>query len=366
MNNSRLGCNKIAVPQRKKRFYTRKPFIALLAVLAVLGIFSNKNSFAQRNQTVELKVVKSFPDINDEVILAGPTDIDIDEEGNIYVCDYVLSSILKFSSSGKYITRIGRAGQGPGEFTNPSVFRYANGKIYIIDQANRRIQWMSPEGSYIGAFKVVDNPRAIALYGDKIYSIHINFKLHWSSDPQKPNDLIWVFDEKGRRILSFGNHLDFYFESAGNLSPAVSISHIEIFNNQVYVLFVYYPILRIYTLEGKLQKEIHFDMKDYAKRASKNYKWKNFQRRIERLPFKGLFQTFHVNELGIFVGLSNPDGLIIDQFDYDGDFRKRYTKEKKAEEYHLRDFIIIPTGNNKGKFYILNEDGLPTVDICVE
>jgi hypothetical protein len=331
---------------------------------------NNQEIFAQDGQTVKLRVEKSFPNANDQTILAGPTDLDIDESGNIYVCDFILCSILKFSPSGKFLASIGKAGQGPGEFTQLSQFSYDNkGKIYINDQAQRRIQWMTTEGRYLGEFKVVNIPGALTVHQGKIYAINLNDHLHWSFEKQKPNDLIWVLDEKGKRISAFGDHLDFddNLSLPDNLSPSVSKALIEIFNDQVYLVFIYYPILRIYTLEGELQNTIRFNGMNYEKRFPGNYKWEKLQRKQEKLPFKFLFRAFDVNALGIFIALYNPEGLMIDQFDHAGNFRKRYTKEKKGKEYDLRDFIVSPMANGKVKFFILNEeDDVPRVDICVE
>ena len=48
-----------------------------------------------------------------------PSDIAIDDQGNIYILDAGNHRIQKFGADGKYITTIGNRGQGPGEFYFP-------------------------------------------------------------------------------------------------------------------------------------------------------------------------------------------------------------------------------------------------------
>jgi hypothetical protein len=64
-------------------------------------------------------------------------DIEVDEQGNIFVVDMSNYRIQKFDRNGKYRQSIGRKGQGPGEFEWPSKVRIDNnnGKIYVQDSA---------------------------------------------------------------------------------------------------------------------------------------------------------------------------------------------------------------------------------------
>ena len=65
------------------------------------------------------------------------------------VCFYV------FSSEGKFIRIIGRAGQGPGEILKPYFFDIdLNGDIYVYESGNRRITIFSREGKYVNSFRM--------------------------------------------------------------------------------------------------------------------------------------------------------------------------------------------------------------------
>lgn len=65
------------------------------------------------------------------------------------VCFYV------FSSEGKFLRIIGRAGQGPGEILKPYFFDIdLNGDIYVYESGNRRITIFSREGKYVNSFRM--------------------------------------------------------------------------------------------------------------------------------------------------------------------------------------------------------------------
>jgi hypothetical protein len=59
----------------------------------------------------------------------------VDAEDNILVSDMSNFRIQVFDREGKYIKTIGRSGQGPGEFEQPTLIRLegSSGKIYVKD-----------------------------------------------------------------------------------------------------------------------------------------------------------------------------------------------------------------------------------------
>jgi hypothetical protein len=88
--------------------------------------------------------------------LFHPTDVDIDDAGNLYICDYANGRIRKINTAG-IITTI--AGTGFGGFSGdggPStaaqlmlpygVKVLADGSVFITDQGNNRIRKISPSG----------------------------------------------------------------------------------------------------------------------------------------------------------------------------------------------------------------------------
>jgi len=69
----------------------------------------------------------------------------VDSEGYVYVPDNGYYSVRVFSSSGDFLTEVGRQGQGPGEFQSLSdVAIGARDSLFVYDDINRRISVFSP------------------------------------------------------------------------------------------------------------------------------------------------------------------------------------------------------------------------------
>jgi hypothetical protein len=89
-------------------------------------------------------------------------DVQVDDEGCIYVDDSRNGRIQVFDRNGKYLKTIGRQGQGPGEFTLLTRLRILPraGRLYVRDSGTRRISFFNLLGNYLGS---VPTPYAIVL-----------------------------------------------------------------------------------------------------------------------------------------------------------------------------------------------------------
>lgn len=67
-------------------------------------------------------------------------DVDVDQDGNIYVVDLGNRRVQVFSKNGIYIRTLGRFGQGPGEFELPHTINIDEdrGNIIVADRSRRR------------------------------------------------------------------------------------------------------------------------------------------------------------------------------------------------------------------------------------
>ena len=109
------------------------------------------------NPEIKLEFVKKIGDLdneNENYLLFRPRDVFRDNNGNIYVLDRGNSRIQKFDNEGIFLLSIGREGQGPGEFLNPTSIEVdLTGNIYVSDFGNKRVQILSNEGKYIDSFR---------------------------------------------------------------------------------------------------------------------------------------------------------------------------------------------------------------------
>ncbi|HUN93814.1 MAG TPA: peptidyl-alpha-hydroxyglycine alpha-amidating lyase family protein [Burkholderiaceae bacterium] len=77
------------------------------------------------------------------------TDVTWDPAGNIYVSDgYINSRVAKYDKDGNWLGSWGTRGDKPGEFNTPhSIASDAEGRIYVADRYNRRIQVFDGDGN---------------------------------------------------------------------------------------------------------------------------------------------------------------------------------------------------------------------------
>jgi hypothetical protein len=77
-------------------------------------------------------------------------DIHADPQGNIYVDDYSNGRVQVFDAQGDFLRTVGRPGQGPGEFENPTLIRFGGreGLLHVMDRF-QRINLFDGQGLYI-------------------------------------------------------------------------------------------------------------------------------------------------------------------------------------------------------------------------
>ena len=102
-----------------------------------------------------------------------PTEMMAHPNGDIYVTDgYRNARVHRFTRDGKLVTSWGTPGKGPGEFHLPHSIAFdADGKLYVADRANRRIQIFSPDGDVLGQWTGMGGPNDITRGNDGNYYI---------------------------------------------------------------------------------------------------------------------------------------------------------------------------------------------------
>ena len=123
----------------------------------------------------------------------------VDKDDNIYVSDYDNSSILKFSNEGNLMKVVGRKGSQPGEFSELGLIKVINGKLYVCDRGNYRVQILNTELEYMGSFGCYgdgdgqfNRPNDIAQ--DRAGNLYVT---------DSRNNRVQVFDRKGQFLSTF-------------------------------------------------------------------------------------------------------------------------------------------------------------------
>ncbi len=84
-----------------------------------------------------------------------PTDVAVLADGSFYVSDgYGNSRVMKFAADGSFQFEWGSRGTGPGQFNIPHALAIdAQGRVYVADRINDRVQLFTPEGKYLAEWK---------------------------------------------------------------------------------------------------------------------------------------------------------------------------------------------------------------------
>ena len=84
----------------------------------------------------------------------GVAGVTVDDTDNIYTTDRDEHTVTKFTSNGDLLLQVSKKGSNPHHFSIPCGIAYnkTNGKIYVCDQANHRIQVLNTDLSFYTSF----------------------------------------------------------------------------------------------------------------------------------------------------------------------------------------------------------------------
>lgn len=100
-----------------------------------------------------------------------PTEMVPAPSGDLYVTDgYRNARVHRFAADGRLITSWGEPGKTePNQFHLPHSLIISNGRIYVCDRQNSRIQVFSMDGKFLAMWTDVQFPTDIALYEGDFY-----------------------------------------------------------------------------------------------------------------------------------------------------------------------------------------------------
>ena len=135
-------------------------------------------------------------------VVVRPAGLAIDPQtGDTYVCDAVEHDIKVFDDAGKLLHTIGRHGTGPGEFNGPTHIQFAQGKLYVTDTLNARVQVLATDGHVVAdpigrrGLYVGNLVRPKGVTTDRDGNVYIVESYH---------DHLLVFDSAGQFLLPIG------------------------------------------------------------------------------------------------------------------------------------------------------------------
>jgi len=173
--------------------------------------------------------------------LSLPSDVSVDQNGDIYIIDSGNHRIKVFDDSGESISTISKNGQKQGDLRNPVGIDVDKDNIYVADKDNHRIQVFNKDGIHKNSI--------ILKQGDKLIrpvDVAVNKKLKLLYVTGNNNHKVMVYDYSGKLLYQWGgegtNRGDFRY-------PAT----IAIFKNNIYVVDVLNSRVQVFNAKGELQ-----------------------------------------------------------------------------------------------------------------
>jgi hypothetical protein len=138
-------------------------------------------------------------------------DVAWDRAGNIYVADGVSPSggnarIAKFDKEGHFMRSWGSRGSDPGQFNSiHGIAIDAQGRVYVADAGNRRIQVFDADGNVQSQIGNVGTPSALCITPATPSNAHQYLYSSNSNDPETlDNGEIYKLELDGRIVGAFG------------------------------------------------------------------------------------------------------------------------------------------------------------------
>jgi len=142
-----------------------------------------------------------------------PTNVSLAPNGELYVSDgYGNSRVHRYDANGKLLQSWGEPGEGAGLFRLPhSVWAHTDGRVFVADRENDRIQIFDANGNYLTEWLDVQRPQDIFI--DKDGLVYVG-ELMWHKGmqsfrrgirPDEEPSRMSVYDLDGNLLLRWGD-----------------------------------------------------------------------------------------------------------------------------------------------------------------
>ena len=141
-----------------------------------------------------------------------PTNLAVAPNGDLFVSDgYGNTRIHRFDPRGRLCESWGEPGSGPGQFRVPhSTWVHTDGRVFVCDRENDRIQIFSPSGEYLTEWLDVQRPQDIFIDTDeRVYVGELVWRVGMKSFRRGPIETeeparLSIFDIEGNVLLRWG------------------------------------------------------------------------------------------------------------------------------------------------------------------
>lgn len=293
---------------------------------------------------------------DDNYLLFGVSDIEFDEEDNIYVMDHGNYRIQVFDKNGIYIRTVGKKGQGPGELGRSSYISVSNTNDLYVLNGRKKLDKFDPKGNYVSSLNL-DTGRMFGFTrlksGKMLYSSEaFNISGPITEENKKLNNLINVISEDGKAINDFvaprnfnNSHINF---------EANMIKYTTDEDENIYVSYTFQNKIEKFSLKGKKLFEINFNTNypthDFELNERGTIKtFASFYSRDIEVDDKGRIWSLGFSKDITFDDWKNGEGIYyFHVFDKDGVFLQSVPVEES----------VIIFSIHKNKLYTVDVEGV--------
>lgn len=123
----------------------------LLLITCFLIIFScKKENYLNSKLSLDYHLVTTFNENTD--LIGGIHTLSFINEDTLVVSTVNPANIYIYSSNGNQIKKIGKLGNGPGEFMSPNIIKVFDNQIYVWDSDNLKLIIYNKNGDYVSQY----------------------------------------------------------------------------------------------------------------------------------------------------------------------------------------------------------------------
>ena len=257
--------------------------------------------------------------------------LEVDSLGNIYILDQWnrANYVYKFDGQGKYLTALGRAGQGPGELQPlPSFDISAQDEIWMVDSRARKLVIFDQEGNLLREKKLTKNITDITPLANGNYLVG-EYMYHQEEGTMISSLSVSTPDLTVIKELYRGKSQD--ARTSNRIEGLVRTGIRAITSRNIYLGDTHWDYeIRVFDLEGNLRRKIRKEYHPVP--VSEKYKQQHLQRyegdpenqkKMDFPDFLPPYQFGFVSENGYLFVMTyeqgiNPKEMIYDIFNPDG------------------------------------------------